>query len=328
MSDAETRARPAADREACLRNLRRANERQEDALAADFDARYGEIERTHQMFVERFLSRLPPDGRVLDAACGTGKYFPMVLASGLRLLGVDHAGAYLARAAAKFPGFPPTSTTCRSSPIRASSTASCAWMPWSSSHRRIGRWFWSASIGALRPGGWLYLTVDLAHEEQVREANQAARRSGLPVMDGEVIWEEPDGYYHHHPRMQHVRAWLAAAGFAIAEEAEGPWNQEGLCLSPHAGPPGGPAGLRMSVLWHLDRRLSRRREQRVTEDNLALDVRGSPGKTGVCMALSPRLLIRMRSPGSSPVRRVLRPLHPLYPPNTLRVLFIMSLRKH
>jgi ubiquinone/menaquinone biosynthesis C-methylase UbiE len=30
----------------------------------------------HHSFVERFLSRLPPDGRVLDAACGTGTYFP------------------------------------------------------------------------------------------------------------------------------------------------------------------------------------------------------------------------------------------------------------
>jgi hypothetical protein len=27
--------------------------------------------------------------------------------------------------------------------------------------------------------------------------------------------------------MQQVRAWLTAAGFAIQEEAEGPWHQEG-----------------------------------------------------------------------------------------------------
>jgi ubiquinone/menaquinone biosynthesis C-methylase UbiE len=56
--------------------------------------------------VERFLQLLPHNGRVLDAACGTGKYFPMVLASGRRLLGVDHAGAYLANAKAKFPHVP------------------------------------------------------------------------------------------------------------------------------------------------------------------------------------------------------------------------------
>jgi hypothetical protein len=83
--------------------------------------------------------------------------------------------------------------------------------------------------GALRPGsapgGWLYLTVELAPDDRVRAANQAARRSGLPVVDGEVIWEEPDGYYHHYPSMPRVRAWLAEARFAIDAEAEDPWHE-------------------------------------------------------------------------------------------------------
>jgi hypothetical protein len=72
---------------------------------------------------------------------------------------------------------------------------------------------------ALRPRGWLYLTDELAPDDRVRAANQAARRRGLPVVDGEVIWEGPDGYYHHYPSMPQVRAWLAAAGFTIDEEA-------------------------------------------------------------------------------------------------------------
>jgi SAM-dependent methyltransferase len=105
---------------------------------------------------------------------------------------------------------------------------------------------WPVVLGrfhrALRPGGWLYLTVELAPADQVRAANQAARRSGLPVVDGEVIWDEPDGYYHHYPSIQQVRAWLADAGFAIEEEAEGPWHQEGYAyhhmLARVAAPPG------------------------------------------------------------------------------------------
>jgi hypothetical protein len=76
MSDAKTAAAPAADRGAWLRDRRRVNEQQEDALAGDYDAQWGEIQDTHQGFLERFLSELPPAGRVLDAACGTGKYFP------------------------------------------------------------------------------------------------------------------------------------------------------------------------------------------------------------------------------------------------------------
>jgi SAM-dependent methyltransferase len=216
-----------ADRGAWLRDLRRLNERQEDALADDFDALWGEIEPTHQAFIERFLSRLPPDGRVLDAACGTGKYFPMVLASGRRLLGVDHAGAYLAKAAAKFPQVPTDKHDLQELPYQSEfdglmcvDAMEC--IPpedWPVVLERFQR--------ALRPGGWLYLTVELARQDRVRAGNQAARRSGLPVVDGEVVWGEPDAYYHHYPSMQQVRAWLADAGFAVDQEAEAPWHEEG-----------------------------------------------------------------------------------------------------
>ena len=227
MSDAATHAVPAADRGAWLRNLRRVNEQQEDALAGDFDPNWGEIEPTHQAFVERFLSRLPPAGRVLDAACGTGKYFPMVLASGRGLLGVDHAGAYLAVAATKFPQVPHRQVRPPGAPlpgrVRRGAVRGRHGVP---PTRGL-----ATGPGALPPrlrrGDWLYLTVELARGDRVRAANQAARRAGLPVVDGEVIWEEPEGYYHHYPSMEQVRAWLADAGFTLDEDAEGPWHEEG-----------------------------------------------------------------------------------------------------
>jgi SAM-dependent methyltransferase len=243
MSDAETHATAAGDRAAWLRNLRRVDEQQEDALAADFDARYGEIQPTHQAFVEQLLSRLPPDGRVLDAACGTGKYFPMVLASGRRLLGVDHAGAYLATAATKFPQVPTAKHDLQDLPYQSEFDGvlcvdAMEFVPpedWPPVLERFRR--------ALRPGGWLYLTGERAGAEAVRAGNEAARRLGLPVVNGEVIWEESDGYYYHYyPAMRRVRAWLAAAGFAIQEEVQGPWHAEGYAyhhvLARLAAPPG------------------------------------------------------------------------------------------
>jgi SAM-dependent methyltransferase len=242
MSDVETGRASAADRGTWLRDLRRVDERQEDALAGDFDTQYGEIEPTHQAFVERFLQPLPPDGRVLDAACGTGKYFPMVLASGRSLLGVDHAGALLAIAAAKFPQVATAKHDLQDLPYRGEFNGvlcvdAMEFVPpedWPPVLERFGR--------ALRSGGWLYLTVELAPAERVRAGNQAARRSGLPVVDGEVIWDGPDGYYHHYPRMSQVRVWLAAAGFVVVEDAEGPWHQEGYAyhhvLARLAAPPG------------------------------------------------------------------------------------------
>jgi SAM-dependent methyltransferase len=227
MSDAATHAVPAADRGAWLRNLRRVDERQEDDLAGDFDARWGEIEPTHQAFVGRFLARLAPDGRVLDAACGTGKYFPMVLASARGLLGVDHAGGLLANAAAKFPQVPTDQHDLQELPYQGEFDGvlcvdAMEFVPpeeWPPVLERFRR--------ALRPRGWLYLTVELAPGDRVREANQAARQRGLPVVDGEVVWEGPDGYYHHYPSMGQVRSWLADAGFTIEQEAEGPWHQDG-----------------------------------------------------------------------------------------------------
>jgi SAM-dependent methyltransferase len=227
MSDSAPSAAPPAERTAWLRDLRRADERQEDDLAGDFDAQWGELDPTHQAFVERFLSRLPSDGWVLDAACGTGKYFPMVLASGRRLLGVDHAGALLANAAAKFPQVPTAKHDLQDLPYRGEFDGvlcvdAMEFVPpedWPPVLERFRL--------ALRPGGWLYLTVELAPEDRVRAANQAARQRGLPVVEGEVIWEGPDGYYHHYPNMGQVRAWLAGAGFTIDEEAEGPWHEEG-----------------------------------------------------------------------------------------------------
>jgi SAM-dependent methyltransferase len=227
MSSSETGAALTAERRAWLRDLRRVDEQQEDALAGDFDAHWGEIEPMHHSFLERFLSRLPPAGRVLDAACGTGKYFPMVLASGRRLVGVDHAGALLAHAAAKFPQVPTAKHDLQELPYRGEFDGvlcvdAMEFVPpedWPPVLERFRR--------ALGPGGWLYLTVELAHGDRVRAATQAARRRGLPVVDGEVIWEGPDGYYHHYPSMEQVRSWLAGAGFTIQEEAEGPWHDEG-----------------------------------------------------------------------------------------------------
>jgi SAM-dependent methyltransferase len=217
---------PTADRIAWLRDLRRVNERQEDALSSVFDEQWGDIEDTHWSFVERFLSKLPPGGRVLDAACGTGKYFEMVLAAGRSVLGVDQSGGHLARAGSKFSQVPTEKHDLQDFPYTEEFDGvmcvdAMEFVPpedWPVVLARFRR--------ALRPGGWLYLTVELAREDRVREANKEARDSGLPVVEGEVMWEEPDGYYHHYPSMEQVRAWLAAAGFLIEQEAEGAWHDD------------------------------------------------------------------------------------------------------
>ena len=210
------------DRREWLRRLRRENVEQEDALSAVYDARWGEIEETHRAFVERFLSRLPAGGRVLDAACGTGKYFGIVLDTGRSLLGMDHSAGHLARAREKFPQVPTEVSELQDFAYQHEfDGVMCV-----DALEMIPPEDYPGILGsfhrALRPGGLLYLTVERVPEDQVREWTEEARRSGLPAVEGEVIWE--DGSYHHYPSMDPVRGWLAGAGFTVDEDLEGPWD--------------------------------------------------------------------------------------------------------
>ena len=57
---------------------------------------------------------------------------------------------------------------------------------------------WQAILGrfrrALRRNGLLYLTVERHAEELVRNRNEEARRRGLPVVDGEVLFDLRQNY--------------------------------------------------------------------------------------------------------------------------------------
>jgi hypothetical protein len=84
--------------------------------------------------------------------------------------------------------------------------------------------------------------------------------------------------------MQQVRTWLADAVFTIDEEAEGAGTRRStpttMCR---------PAWRLMAedvVFGTWIGRYCAVGSSRVTEDNLALDVRESPGKTAVRMALT------------------------------------------
>ena len=212
------------DRAAWISRLRRENADQEDSLSAVYDERWGGIEETHRAFVDRFLSSLPPGGRVLDAGCGTGKYFGMVLKSGRSVLGVDHSAGHLVRAREKFPDVPTELRELQELPYEEEfDGAMCV-----DALEMIPREDYPIVLAgfrrALRPGGRLYLTIERIPEDQVHGGNEQGRAAGLPLVEGELIWE--DDLYHHYPSMDRVRAWLAAAGFEVKEDLEGPWGPQ------------------------------------------------------------------------------------------------------
>jgi SAM-dependent methyltransferase len=98
------------------------------ALVADYDAgaaSYGDDEYPWDMqqeWVARVLRLVGPGAMVLDAPCGTGKYFPMLAAAGVRVADADQSAGMLARARARASPSPSSAPRCRSCRMAAGST--------------------------------------------------------------------------------------------------------------------------------------------------------------------------------------------------------------
>jgi cyclopropane fatty-acyl-phospholipid synthase-like methyltransferase len=208
-----------------LFELRRENERQEDALET-FDAYWTETDDAHESSVDRFLSMLPAGGSVLDAASGIGRFVGTILASGRSVTAVDSSAGHLGVIRANFADATTERYDLQDLPYRdrfdgVMCVDAMEFVPPEDWPQVLARF-----RDALHAEGRLYLTVELVPVEQIRSSNEAARRAGLPVVDGEAMWEMSDrspGYYHFYPSLQQVRVWMTAAGFRILDEVEGPW---------------------------------------------------------------------------------------------------------
>jgi len=212
------------DREAWLRERRRTAEERHDTIHAfTYDEQYGEIGPTHRRFVADLLERCPPGGTVLDAACGTGKYFAMVLDAGRRVVGTDQSTGMLARARARFPGVPLERVGLQELAFDAEFDAvMCI-----DAMENIPPEDWPRVVGnlrrALRPGGHLYLTVEQVDDEELdRELAEATAR-GLPVVRGE---ESRDGY-HYYPSREQVGYWMEEGMLVVVAEDDSPGDGYG-----------------------------------------------------------------------------------------------------
>jgi SAM-dependent methyltransferase len=205
--------------------MRRRSAEQEGVLATAYDERWGEIDDLHRAFVGRLLDLLPPRPSVLDAACGTGNYFGLVLDRGGSVVGVDHAEGVLGVARIKHSGVEVQRYELRELPFRdAFDGVMCI-----DAMEFVPPEDWPVVLErfrfALHPAGALYLTVELHPDDELRRANEAALLAGHPVTEGEVLWQDESGdYYHHHPSLDRVRSWVDGAGFEIEDEREGPWD--------------------------------------------------------------------------------------------------------
>ncbi|HEY7430712.1 MAG TPA: methyltransferase domain-containing protein [Streptosporangiaceae bacterium] len=189
-------------------------------------------------WVGRLLRLIPPGGTVLDAPCGTGRYFPLVAAAGHRVAGADQSAGMLAQARARGIAVSldhlPLQELAYSQQFDAVMTIDAM--------ENIPPEDWCLVLAnlrrALRPGGPIYLTVEEVDQPRIDQAFQRLSGQGLPVVRGEITEGDTAGY-HYYPGRDQVVAWFGQQALTIVDEAftpEGGWGYRHFLL--RAAPPG------------------------------------------------------------------------------------------
>jgi SAM-dependent methyltransferase len=212
------------------------------ALAADYDAdaaSYGDEQYPWDMqraWVARVLRLIPPAAVVLDAPCGTGKYFPMLAAAGVRVAGTDQSAGMLARAAARGIACSLEHTSLQELSYAGQFDAVLT----IDAMQHIPPEDWPLVLAnvhrATRPGGLVYLTVHELPEHHLGQAFASLCARGQPAVRGEVAEPETPGY-HYCPGRDQAVSWFGQQGLAIADEGfrrENGWGYRHFLL--RAGP--------------------------------------------------------------------------------------------
>jgi 2-polyprenyl-3-methyl-5-hydroxy-6-metoxy-1,4-benzoquinol methylase len=195
------------------------NEVQMDAMfARKYDQDWGSIAPSHRRMLERFLDLCPKGGAILDAACGTGKYWPILLERGFSVHGTDQSQQMLHQAQGKFPAVPvkhlgmqELSFVDAFDGIMCMDAMEMAFPEdWPLILHNFAR--------ALHEHGFLYLTVEMTTQEELDIAYEAGQRLGLPLIYGEYAHH---GGYHYYPNDEQVRTWLAETQFTLLDVTEG-----------------------------------------------------------------------------------------------------------
>jgi len=230
------------DRRAWLAERRAAVVADYDADAAAYES-YGYPVSLQEAFIARLVASVPIGGVILDAPCGTGKYFPVVAAAGRRVTGVDQSAGMLAQAALK--GIAETLVHVGLQELRSQAAFEGAFdaVMTVDAMENVPPEDWPGILEnlrwAVRPGGPLYLTVEELRDDLVEAAFVELRGRGLPAVRGEVTEGGAAGY-HYYPGRDRVLGWIAEAGLDVVEEAaetgpDGDWGYRHFLLRAPAG---------------------------------------------------------------------------------------------
>jgi len=201
---------------------RETEERYDKLWAPEYGEKWGKYPNaTHLKFIEKFLSLLPPKSKVLDAACGAGRYMPYLLERGHAVLGIDQAQEMLKKAQAKFPSVKTEKIGLQEMTFHKEFDGAICM----DAMEHVSPEDWPLVLRnfhrALKPQAYLYFTVEIAGEQELREVESAFKQGqaeGIPIIHGECIDET---VYHYYPSMEQVREWVRQARLTVIEEGEG-----------------------------------------------------------------------------------------------------------
>ena len=204
------------DRQAWLAERRSAVVAAYDVLASAYDEHEYPWDLQRE-WVARVLRLIPSGGIVLDAPCGTGKYFPMVAAAGHRVAGVDQSAGMLALARARGIAFRLEQVALQDLSYSREFDAVIT----VDAMENISPEDWPLVLAnlhrAVRPGGILYLTVEEVEQAEIDQSFQDLSARGLPAVRGEIVEGDVAGYHYYPGREQAVERF-EREGLAILDE--------------------------------------------------------------------------------------------------------------
>lgn len=187
-----------------------------DAEAAAYD-QHDYPSDMQREWVARVLRLIPPGGSVLDAPCGTGKYFPLVAAAGHRVAGVDQSAGMLAEARRRGIAFSLEHRALQDLSYAREFDAVLT----VDTMENIPPEDWPVVLAnvhrAVRPGGVMYLTVEEVDQSKIGQAFESLSARGLPVLRGEIVEGDVAGY-HYYPGRDQAVDWFRREGLEIADE--------------------------------------------------------------------------------------------------------------
>ena len=208
----------AAGRRAFISERRRASVYRFDTLhSPDYDENWGAISPSHAAFVARLTGLIRPGGEVLDAACGTGKYWPALLAAGLRVTGMDQSAGMLAQARRKHPYVPARVLALQDLAGADDLAGRFDGLLCVDALENVAPEDWPGTVAGLaavmKPRTPAYITVEVPDGPLPPPADPRQ-------VPGEDFEGGERGGYHFYPARDQARAWLEAAGFGVVDEVE------------------------------------------------------------------------------------------------------------